>query len=205
MKKSAVPRGNPGPTYTTLDEWILHEAVPFSLDSPETLDAAVDRVFDDSVALLGFGEALHGGEEILLLRNRLFRRLVEAHGFSAIAIESSLPRARVVNEYVAGTGPAIVRGRAGGRFQPRLRPARGEPGTRGVDAAVQCRSVPPRQTPVLRLRQPDRDDPHRQPAPAPAVRPRLPRLGRRRRRPGASRTHRARFSGGTPTGRTPPR
>jgi erythromycin esterase len=30
---------------------------------------------DATVELLGFGEALHGGEEILLLRNRLFQRL----------------------------------------------------------------------------------------------------------------------------------
>ena len=56
--------------------------------------------------LLGFGEALHGGEDILILRNRLFQRLVETHGYSAIAIESSFPRARVVNEYIAGRGPA---------------------------------------------------------------------------------------------------
>ena len=60
----------------------------------------------DSVELLGFGEALHGGKDILILRNRFFQRLVEAHGYSAIAIESSFPRARVVNEYVAGRGPA---------------------------------------------------------------------------------------------------
>jgi erythromycin esterase-like protein len=59
----------------------------------------------DSVELLGFGEALHGGEEILRLRNRLFQRLVEAYGFSAIAIESSFPRAYITNEYVAGRGP----------------------------------------------------------------------------------------------------
>jgi erythromycin esterase-like protein len=30
------------------------------------------------VELLGFGEALHGGDDILILRNRLFERLVEA-------------------------------------------------------------------------------------------------------------------------------
>jgi len=35
---------------------------------------------DDSLELLGFGEALHGGEDLLLLRNRLFQRLVETHG-----------------------------------------------------------------------------------------------------------------------------
>src|SRR5665647_1766694 len=90
MKNSADPEGSPGPTYATLD-------------------AAADSVIashGDPVDLLGLGEALHGDGEIIILRNRLFRRLVEAHGYSAIAIESSLPRARAVDEYVAGRGPA---------------------------------------------------------------------------------------------------
>jgi erythromycin esterase-like protein len=95
--------------HETLDDWIAREATPFSVDSPRTFNAAVDKVIaslGDSVELLGLGEALHGGKDILILRNRLFQRLVEAHGYSAIAIESSFPRARVVNEYVAGRGPA---------------------------------------------------------------------------------------------------
>lgn len=99
----------PTPTYATLDDWILHEAIPFSVDSSETFNASIDKVItllDNSVKLLGFGEALHGGEDILILRNRLFQRLAETHGYSAIAIESSFPRARVVNEYIAGRGPA---------------------------------------------------------------------------------------------------
>ena len=54
----------------------------------------------DSVELIGFGEPMHGAAEFLVLRNRLFQRLVEAHGFTAIAIESSFTRARVVNEYL---------------------------------------------------------------------------------------------------------
>jgi erythromycin esterase-like protein len=109
MKKSSFLQRSSDPVYTTLDDWILHEAIPFSVDSSENLNAAVDKVIaslDDSVELLGFGEALHGGEDILIFRNRLFQRLVEAHGYSAIAIESSFPRARVVNEYIAGRGPA---------------------------------------------------------------------------------------------------
>jgi erythromycin esterase len=96
------------PTYATLDDWIAREAIPFSVDAPGTFHATVDRVMaalGDSVELLGFGEALHGGEDILILRNRLFQRLAEAHGFSAIAVESSFPRAYVVNEYVSGRGP----------------------------------------------------------------------------------------------------
>src|SRR5262249_12850197 len=96
---------HPALTHATLDDWIARDAIPFSVDSPRTFATAVDKVIawlGDSVELLGFGEALHGGEDILILRNELFRRLVEAHGYSAIAIESSFPRARVVNEYVAG-------------------------------------------------------------------------------------------------------
>jgi erythromycin esterase-like protein len=99
----------PTPTYATLEDWIQHESIPFSLDSPTRFNAAVDRMvgaLGDEVELLGFGEALHGGEEILLLRNRLFQRLVEAHGYRAIAVESSFPRAHAVDEYVAGRGPA---------------------------------------------------------------------------------------------------
>jgi erythromycin esterase-like protein len=93
--------------HATLHNWIRREAIPFSVDSSETFNAAVDEVIaslGNSVELLGFGEALHGGEEILMLRNRLFQRLVKAHGYSAIAIESSFPRAHVVNEYIAGRG-----------------------------------------------------------------------------------------------------
>src|SRR5690606_38508408 len=77
-------------------------------DSTESLNAAVDRLMasvGDSMVLLALGEPLHGGQEFLVLRNRLFRRLVEAHGFSAIAIESSFTRAVTVNEYIAGRGP----------------------------------------------------------------------------------------------------
>ncbi|MHB1131635.1 MAG: erythromycin esterase family protein [Chloroflexota bacterium] len=99
----------PTPPHPTLDDWIAREAIPFSLDAPASCKAAVDAVLaslGDSVELLGLGEALHGGEDILLLRNRLFQHLVEAHGFSAIAVESSFPRGRVVDEYVAGRGSA---------------------------------------------------------------------------------------------------
>lgn len=102
------PMSRPAPLHATLNDWIAREAIPFSVDSPGSFNAAIDRIIadrGDSVELLGFGEALHGGEDILMLRNRLFQRLVEAHGYSAIAVESSFPRARVVNEYVAGRGP----------------------------------------------------------------------------------------------------
>ncbi len=91
----------------TSDSWIADKAIAISSD--ESFPAAADRVvatLGDKVELLGFGEALHGGEEILRMRNQLFKHLVEKHGYTAIAIESSFPRARLVNDYIHGRGPA---------------------------------------------------------------------------------------------------
>ena len=71
------------PARATLDEWISRDAIPFSVNSPKAFNLAVDEVMgslSDSVQLLGLGEALHGGEDILVLRKRFFQRLVEAHG-----------------------------------------------------------------------------------------------------------------------------
>ena len=95
--------------HATLDDWIRHEAISFSLALPESFTTAVDKLITalgNGVEVLGIGEPLHGETEFLILRNRLFQRLVEAHGYSAIAVESSFPKARLVNEYVAGRGPA---------------------------------------------------------------------------------------------------
>jgi len=83
------------------------QAIAFNLDSPQSTNASIDRLVSQlgpPVELLGLGEALHGGEDILIFRNRLFQRLVERHGYSAIAIESSFTRGHLVNEYVAGCG-----------------------------------------------------------------------------------------------------
>lgn len=93
----------------SLDEALARAAIPFSLDDDRTFVPAVDRVLaslDPGVDVLAFGEALHGGEQILRLRNRLFQILVEKHGYTAIAIESSLPRSRMVEDYIHGRGPA---------------------------------------------------------------------------------------------------
>lgn len=101
------PKGGANPIFASLDDWIQQEAIPFAVASPDSFRAAVDKLIaslEGPVELLGLGEALHGGADILQLRNRLFERLAEAHGFCAIAIESSFPRARAVDEYVAGRG-----------------------------------------------------------------------------------------------------
>ena len=92
--------------FPSIDEWLAGEAILFS---DTDFGTPVDRMMsslDKDVSVLGLGEPLHGGDEFLTLRNRLFERLVESHGFSAITLEITDMRARLVNEYVAGRGPA---------------------------------------------------------------------------------------------------
>lgn len=93
----------------TLARWVADEAVSFSLEPADAFEDAISRVMTslgDGVEVLGLGEPTHGIGEFLLLRNRLFQRLVEAHGYSAVAIESSYPRSQLVHAYVTGSGPA---------------------------------------------------------------------------------------------------
>ena len=97
------------PAYQTLEEWIARDAICFDLAVPGSLETATDRVMAGlgrAVDLLALGEALHGSEEILLIRNRMFQRLVEKHGFSAVAIEVTSPQTRAIDEYVLGTREA---------------------------------------------------------------------------------------------------
>src|SRR5258708_8629372 len=78
-------------THATLDDWIAREATPFSVDSPRTFNAAVDKLIaslGDSGELLGFGEALHGGKAILVLRTSLFQSLLEPPASIRITIDS---------------------------------------------------------------------------------------------------------------------
>jgi erythromycin esterase len=55
-----------------------------------------------NVDVVALGEADHGIAEPLEFRNRLFKYLVEEHGFAAIAIESGLTESRVVYDFVHG-------------------------------------------------------------------------------------------------------
>jgi erythromycin esterase-like protein len=90
---------------SSIDAWIARDAIHFDLVTPGSLESATDRVIaalGPGVDLLGLGEALHGSEEILLIRNRMFQRLVEQHGYSAVVIEVTSPQARAIDDYVTG-------------------------------------------------------------------------------------------------------
>lgn len=98
--------------YPNLESRIRAESIPIDLQSDATFNDHIDQfvaALGDSVDLLSMGEALHawsGSDAILRFRNRLFQRLVKRHGYSAIAIESSFPASRVVNDFVTGLGSA---------------------------------------------------------------------------------------------------
>lgn len=91
--------------FASLSDWVAAEAIPFSLDDRNSLEAAVDEIvamLGEKLDVLGLGEPTHQIEAFLRFRNRVFQRLVERHGYTAIAVESSLPRGRLANEYVSG-------------------------------------------------------------------------------------------------------
>ncbi|WP_442482025.1 erythromycin esterase family protein [Aeoliella sp. SH292] len=94
-------------TYPTIETWIAAESFEWSLDDSASIGRAVDALLatlGDSVQVLGWGEPTHQVEGFLQLRNRVFQHLVEHHGYTAIAIESSYPRGRLANDYVQGRG-----------------------------------------------------------------------------------------------------
>ena len=94
--------------YKTIDEWIKNEAVSFSFEKNKSLHGTFDRaikLLNEGAEMIGFGEALHGGEEILILRNRLFKWLVKNYDFRVIALESGFPEGMQVNDYVTGEQP----------------------------------------------------------------------------------------------------
>ena len=95
----------------TFQHWLASEAIPFSAEGGQTLDAAVDRLVaacDPELEILGLGEPTHLVNDYLRLRNRVFQVLVERHGFTAIAIESSFTRGFVADDFVGGRGGTIV-------------------------------------------------------------------------------------------------
>ena len=72
----------------------------------EVVDAAaVMGLLPARPRLLALGEPTHGEDDLLGLRNELFRQLVEQEGYRTIAIESDCLMGRVVDDYVtSGTG-----------------------------------------------------------------------------------------------------
>ena len=72
------------------------------LDGDDELDQLVDLVSQARIVCLG--ESTHGTHEFYSIRAHVTRRLIEDHGFSAIAIEGDWPDAMRVDRYVRYRG-----------------------------------------------------------------------------------------------------
>src|SRR5688500_11767566 len=75
---------------------IAAEPLP-DLDDP-AFGALFDRFADARIVLLG--EASHGTSEYYLARASISRRLIEAHGFTIVAVEADWPDAATIDRYV---------------------------------------------------------------------------------------------------------
>lgn len=89
--------------------WTQQDAILCSTDSKAEFNHGVAKLIDSlysPLQLLGFGEPLHGSRAVLQIRNALFKQLVQAHGYTAIAIESSFLKSNIVNDYIQNIGPS---------------------------------------------------------------------------------------------------
>lgn len=109
-----APQRNAGESFKP-DSEPCHGFLSWARDSMTSMPSSDGDQCVESIAaavggarVVGLGEAVHGGREILEFRNGLFRSLVESHGFTAIAIESGIVEARAVYEYVRFGKPNLT-------------------------------------------------------------------------------------------------
>ena len=82
----------------SLPEMISDAAEPLPDPDDPAFGRLFDRFADARVVLLG--EASHGTAEFYRARAAITRRLIEAHGFTTVAVEADWPDAAAVDRYV---------------------------------------------------------------------------------------------------------
>ena len=75
-------------------------------ESPRDYAPLLDMVGDRAFVLLG--EATHGTHEFYAMRAQVTQRLIEEHGFDAVAVEGDWPDAYRLNRYAVGASDATV-------------------------------------------------------------------------------------------------
>jgi erythromycin esterase len=81
--------------------WARGAAVPF--DDPRLLHSLMT-----SGRVIALGEATHGAQEFLTLRNRLIRTGVQRHGITAIAAETGFAESTAIDDYISGKSTLTV-------------------------------------------------------------------------------------------------
>ena len=89
---------------------VREAAVPLS-GARADYDPLFRMIGDARVVLLG--EATHGTHEFYRERARITRRLIEEHGFTALAVEADWPETYRVNRYVHGEGSSAAEALSG--------------------------------------------------------------------------------------------
>lgn len=90
------------PTTDDAAAWAKSNAV--SIGAAGSSDLSALQSIIGAARMVGFGEAIHRGHEFLMLRNEVFKYLVEQQGFTAIATESGYAASIKVDDYVLGRG-----------------------------------------------------------------------------------------------------
>ncbi|MGN2244013.1 protein-L-isoaspartate(D-aspartate) O-methyltransferase [Frateuria sp. GZRR33] len=102
---SAPPRIEPAAVRAPTDGAGLADLIRAAAEPlPDLDDPAFGRLFDrygDARVVL-LGEASHGTSEFYRARAAITRRLIEAHGFTIVAVEGDWPDAAVLDRYVRG-------------------------------------------------------------------------------------------------------
>lgn len=89
------------PANAAVPTWIREHAVPFASLWGKEYEPALRQTVGDA-RVVSFGEANHNAHEFLILRNQVFRYLVEELGFTAFVAETDYVRGIAVDRYVTG-------------------------------------------------------------------------------------------------------
>src|SRR5438128_4852537 len=86
-----------------LSRQIADQAEPLPDPDEPAFGQFFDRFADARIVLLG--EASHGTSEFYRARAAITKRLIEAHGFSIVAVEADWPDAATIDRYVRHKPP----------------------------------------------------------------------------------------------------
>lgn len=104
----------PAQSDSVFGAWVSRHAVP--IDSAGTSLPSLDRTVA-SARLVGIGESVHGMQEFTAFRVALLQDLVRRHRVTALILESGLPEATAIDDYVHGRSDTVDYATAlGGEF-----------------------------------------------------------------------------------------
>ncbi len=104
LRTGIVTGQAPGDESKTFIAWAKKNGRPIATTEPGhgISDLSPIQEIAGTARVVAVGESIHGIREFLGLRHRVIEFLVEKLGFTAVAIESGLPDAKMVYDYVLG-------------------------------------------------------------------------------------------------------